>query len=64
MNDDNHALRRALNIERETRKLLEKKLREVLPQDDYEQFLKFCRVHSQREADVRMAKASGAIGDA
>ncbi|MCK1711241.1 MULTISPECIES: hypothetical protein [unclassified Bradyrhizobium] len=61
--DDNRALRRALNIEREMRKLLERRLRELL-QKDYEQFLKVCQLHSQREADLRLIKLSAAIEDA
>ncbi|MGY4289907.1 hypothetical protein ACVWXO_009173 [Bradyrhizobium sp. LM2.7] len=62
--DDNRALRRALNIEREMRKMLERRLRELVPQKDYEQFLKVCQLHSQREADLRLTKLSAAIEDA
>lgn len=41
--DNNHALRRALRIERATVKLYKQRLRELMAPAAYHRFLEFCR---------------------
>ena len=53
MNDD-QALRRVLRIERDTRKLYEKRLRQLLTQFEFEQFRKNCRGEARRDAERRL----------
>jgi hypothetical protein len=56
--NDHRALRRALKIERIMRKLLERRLRGLLSQKDYGQFLQASQAQSQREAELWLAKVT------
>jgi hypothetical protein len=54
---DDRALRRALQIERSVRKLCERRLRELLTPDVFEEFRRFCRAESLAGCEVqRLAK--------
>lgn len=61
---DNRALRRALQIERKTRKLYARRLRGLMTPNVYEEFVRVCRAEAFTGCEVQsLAKESAAVGD-
>ena len=60
---DNRALRRALQIERITRKQFARRLRSMLKRTEYDEFLRICRAEAI-EMTAHLANATVEAGDA
>ncbi|MCK1619552.1 hypothetical protein IVA96_23845 [Bradyrhizobium sp. 159] len=60
---DNRALRRALQIERITRKQFARRLRSMLKRTEYDEFLRICRAEAI-EMTAHLANVTVEVGDA
>lgn len=62
---DNRALRRALQLERITRKLFARRLRGILKRPEYEQFVRICQAEAIARCDLpSLANVTVEAGDA
>lgn len=61
MSDDNRGLRRALQIERETRRLYAARLRGLLSKSEYSRFLEFCRAEAFARCELKLANSGGEV---